>query len=141
MSTTAPHRVAGRLRRVRAPVGVLGAVAMTWVAVAAVRPDDTGPTLCAWRALTGLDCPFCGSTRSAAALGNGDVVGALDHNAWFVLAVLPLAAAAWAAWTRRSWKGQPPPIIPSRIVLAVAALSLAWWVLRLAVPWLGSTAS
>ena len=52
-----------------------------------------GPTPCPWRTLTGLDCPFCGATRAAASLAHGDVVGALDHNALFVLVILPLAVA------------------------------------------------
>jgi hypothetical protein len=141
MSTAARTRRSDRLRRVAAPVGVLGAVAATWAVVAAVRPDDAGPTFCAWRAVTGLDCPLCGSTRAAAALGNGDLVGALDHNAWFVLAVLPLSLLAWGAWTRRSWRGRPAPIVSSRALVAVSVMTALWWVVRLAVPWLGSTAA
>jgi hypothetical protein len=94
-----------------------------------------------WRSLTGLDCPFCGSTRAAASLGAGDLLGALDHNALFVLAILPLAAGLWLVWSRRSWAGRPPPTIPNRAVLALVALTGIWWVVRLAVPWLGSTAS
>ena len=47
--------------------------------------------------LTGLHCPFCGTTRSGHALLNGDIGQAL---AWNVLAVglLPLAAL-WLYWT------------------------------------------
>lgn len=94
-----------------------------------------------WRSLTGLDCPFCGSTRAAASLGGGDLVGALDHNALFVLAILPLAAGLWIAWTGRAWRGQPAPTIPSRAVLGLVALTGLWWIVRLAIPWLGSTAA
>jgi hypothetical protein len=141
MPVSAAPRTDGRLRRMAGPLGVLAGVTATWAVVAAVRPSDAGPTPCVWRSLTGLDCPFCGSTRAAASLGGGDLVGALDHNALFVLAILPLAAGLWIAWAGRAWRGQPPPTIPSRAVLALVALTGLWWVVRLAIPWLGSTAS
>ena len=87
-----------------------------------------------------MDCPFCGSTRAASDLARGDLIGALDHNALFVLVMLPLAVLAWWVWAVRSWRGartghgQPD-------VLVLMAVTPGWWVLRLAVPWLGSTAS
>ena len=42
---------------------------------------------CPLRAVTGLDCPFCGATRATFRLLRGDVVGALDLNALWVLAL------------------------------------------------------
>jgi hypothetical protein len=127
-----------RPRRMAAPVAALGGTAVAWALVTVLRPGDSGPTPCAFRTLTGLDCPFCGSTRAASCLGSGDVVGALDHNAWFVVVLLPLAAGLWAVWAQRSWRGEPAPVIPNRLVLAVVALTVVWWVVRLAVPWLRS---
>lgn len=124
-----------------APLGTLVGVVGAWAAVVALRPDDAGPTPCPFRALTGLDCPFCGSTRAAASLGGGDLMAALDHNAFFVLAILPLAAVAWMVWTRQAWRGRPVPVLPTSAVLAVMALTGAWWAIRLAVPWLGSAAA
>jgi hypothetical protein len=141
MSVTAGPRTAGRARRMAGPLGVLAGVTAAWAVVVAVRPGDSGPTPCAWRSLTGRDCPFCGSTRAAASLGGGDLVGALDHNALFVLVILPLAVALWAAWSRRAWRGEPPPALGTRAVLALMALTGVWWVLRQAIPWLGSTAA
>ena len=129
-----------RGRRLVAPVAALAGVTVAWAAVALVRPGDSGPSPCAFRTLTGLDCPFCGSTRAAACLASGDVVAALDHNALFVLVILPLAVLAWGVWAARSWRGQPPPVIANRTVLVLMAVTTGWWVLRLAVPWLGSTA-
>ena len=123
------------------PVGVLAGVAASWAVVTAARPSDAGPTFCAFRTVTGLDCPFCGSTRAAASLGTGDLIGALDHNAWFVVAVLPLAVAAWLVWARSSWQARTFPMVPTRAVLVVIALTGAWWAVRLAVPWLGSGAA
>ncbi len=86
----------------------LAGVGAAWLTAAALRLGDTGPTPCPWRTLTGLDCPFCGATRAAASLAHGDVIGALDHNALFVLVILPLAVVAWGVWAARSWRGQPP---------------------------------
>ncbi|HSO04653.1 MAG TPA: DUF2752 domain-containing protein [Candidatus Limnocylindrales bacterium] len=131
---------AQRSRSMLAPAGVLAGVGVAWLTAAALRLGDSGPTPCPWRTLTGLDCPFCGATRAAASLAHGDVMTALDHNALFVLVILPLAVAAWGIWAARSWRGLPAPVIANRTVLVLMGITLGWWVLRLAVPWLGSTA-
>ncbi len=130
-----------RTRRVAGPAAALAGVALAWAAVAALRPGDAGPTPCPWRTLTGLDCPFCGATRAAASLAHGDVMAALDHNAFFVLLILPLAVLAWRAWATRAWRGLPSPTITNRNVAILMGITLAWWILRLLVPWLGSAAS
>jgi hypothetical protein len=143
MSTLTPRAAEARSvgRRMTGPLGTLATVGAAWAVVALLRPGDAGPTPCPWRTLTGLDCPFCGSTRAAATLASGDVIGALDHNALFVLGILPLAAVAWLVWAGRAWRGTPTPIVSNRMVVVLMGLTLAWWALRLAVPWLGSSAS
>ena len=56
---------------------------------------------CPLRALTGLDCPFCGGLRGTYALMHGDVAAALDHNV-----MLPLyLGAALALGIRVFWRG------------------------------------
>lgn len=137
----APERQAPFSRRMAGPLVTALGVGGAWVGVILLRPGDAGPTPCPWRWLTGLDCPFCGATRSAADLAAGDVVSALDHNALFVLVILPLAVLAWLAWTARAWRGAPAWVVSNRLVLGLGAVTLAWWALRLAVPWLGSTAA
>jgi hypothetical protein len=132
---------AQRARSLRGPVVVAAGVGAAWLTAASLRLSDSGATPCPWRALTGLDCPFCGATRAAASLARGDVVTALDHNALFVLVILPLSLVAWSVWVARSWRGQSVPVIANRTVLVLLAVTAGWWVLRLAVPWLGSTAS
>lgn len=122
------------------PAAALAGVALTWAAVTALRPADAGPTFCPWRSMTGLDCPLCGATRAAASLGHGDVIAALDHNAFFVLVLLPLSVLAWRAWATSSWRGRPLPIIRDRTIWILMGITLVWWVLRLWVPWLGSSA-
>jgi hypothetical protein len=128
----------GRARRLLAPFAALAVTGLAVAAVASVELDGSGPGLCPWRTITGLDCPFCGATRAAGALARGELVTALDHNALFVLVVVPLAVVTWLLWVRRAWRGQRFPDLPTRLVVAVMALTGAWWVLRLAVPWLGS---
>jgi hypothetical protein len=59
------------------------------------------PVPCPFRLLTGLDCPFCGGSRVAGALLRGDVVGALDLNAFAVLVVLPLTAVVLIGMARQ----------------------------------------
>jgi hypothetical protein len=49
------------------------------LAVVEVRPAD-GPASCAFRVMTGCDCPGCGLTRSFRAMGRLDIVGAVKYN-------------------------------------------------------------
>lgn len=125
-------------RTALAPWLALAGAGAAWWAVSAWHPADNGPVLCPFRWLTGWDCPFCGATRAAAALGHGQLGPALDHNAFFVLVILPVAAVLWVLWLRRSRVGAPTPVVPTRALnLAVAVIGV-WWLLRLVVPWLGS---
>jgi hypothetical protein len=82
---TAPHRIppATILRRyivVVVGVLVLGALHLRH------RPS----TLCPFRELTGLPCPFCGGTTAAVHLGHGDPRGAV--------AASPIAVLLLATW-------------------------------------------
>ncbi len=99
-----------RWRRVRAPLGVglLGIAATAYVGL--VDPNAPGHyPLCPTKYLTGLDCPGCGGLRAVHSLAHGDLGGALDHNAFAVLVLLPLAVLLWGRWLVRSWRGDPPP--------------------------------
>jgi uncharacterized protein DUF2752 len=70
-------------------VGVLGAA------------GGSGLT-CLFAAATGLDCPFCGLTHGVAALGAGDLEGAVAANPLAPLAVgLALAVAVALVRGRR----------------------------------------
>lgn len=100
--------------------------------------SDSGPVTCPFRAVTGLDCPFCGATRATAALATGDLGAALDHNLLYTALIVPLLAVGWLLWTRSAASGRSFPVIPNWAIKAFLWLVLAWWALRLAVPWLGS---
>lgn len=85
--------------------------------------------LCPLRALTGLDCPFCGGLRGTYALMHGDIATALDHNLLlplFLGVAVVLAGRAWLRAVRPSGNAERTPD-PSRSV-AGAPVAL-WWAL------------
>lgn len=43
-------------------------------------PEHSHTTICAFRLLTGLDCPSCGMTRAFRAMSRLDVAGAFRYN-------------------------------------------------------------
>ncbi|WP_243717334.1 DUF2752 domain-containing protein [Actinomadura darangshiensis] len=68
--------------------------------VAAVDPNEQGhyPT-CPFLALTGFQCPGCGSMRTVHALAHGHVQEAFGLNVLTVV-MLPLLAVFWLRWAR-----------------------------------------
>jgi hypothetical protein len=145
-----------RARRLRAPLAVgLGAL-LASAYVGLVDPNAPGHyPLCPTKAFTGLDCPGCGGLRAVHSLLHGDVTGALDHNAFVVLVVLPAAVVLWARWLWRTWKGTaadhgrtPADVaLPSPVLVwSAVALAVAFTVARNvggvpALAWLGANAS
>ena len=140
-----------RTRRLMAPIAV-GGVSLAAVAyVGLVDPNTPGHyPLCPTKALTGLDCPFCGGLRAMHALAHGDLGSAVDHNALVALVIVPALVVLWFVWLRRAWTGvrREPPTRPSRLQPALlwtaVAVMVAFTVLRNieAVPalaWLGSS--
>lgn len=140
-----------RWRRVRGPlaVGALTLVATAYVGL--VDPNQPGHyPLCPTKYLTGLDCPGCGGLRAVHSLATGDVRGALDHNAFAVLVLIPLAVALWLRWLIRSWRGDPPPTErswwerPAALWTFVAVMAVFTLLRNLsgvpAFAWLGSSA-
>jgi hypothetical protein len=110
-------------------VGIGAVVAAVWVW--ARDPSTSGGFLsCPFHAVTGLDCPGCGTTRGMHDLLHGDVAAALDHNLLLLVAV-PLAAATYVAWVRRSWTGGGTRLVLSRgVLVAVVVLGVTFWVVR-----------
>lgn len=130
-----------QVRRLGGPAAVLvSAAAVGWV-VREVDPGQPGHyPLCPFRALTGWDCPGCGSVRALHAVANGDVAAGLDHNLMTVLA-LPVLLGIWFAWSRRLVLGRPRVTLPdSRLVTGLAVVLVVFAVVRNlpGVPFLGS---
>jgi len=65
-------------------------VVLAAVGLAALHLRHRPATVCIFREVTGLPCPFCGGTTAAVRLGHGHIGGAL--------AASPLAVAMLATW-------------------------------------------
>ena len=133
-----------RWRRMAWPVGTAAVVIAATTYIRFVDPNQPGHyPLCPTRLLFGLDCPGCGGLRATHALANGDIAGALDHNALFVL-IVPALITGWAFWFARAWTGRRPPPTPRHLWIArvappvVVAVALTFGVVRNFVPYLGS---
>lgn len=111
------------VRPASAGLVVAGATAV----LAVGDPNTTHIPLCPFRAVTGLDCPFCGSLRAVHSLAHLDVAGAASHNLLFAVAA-PLLVVGWVAWVAASL-GHPlrwPPPLPRPLPRAA---TVAFWVL------------
>jgi hypothetical protein len=106
---------------------VAGATAV----IAVGDPNTTHIPLCPFLAVTGLDCPFCGSLRAVHALAHGDVVSAASHNLLFTAAA-PFLVVAWVTWLTASL-GRPlrwPPPLPRAAAVAFWAVVAVFAVAR-----------
>ncbi len=102
----------------------LGLVAIAVCAVTAVLDPsrtDAFPS-CPVRALTGHDCPGCGTLRGLHALFGGNVGGALDHNVLLALGI-PVATYAYLAWLLQGC-GLRLPQVRARPVSLIALAGL-----------------
>lgn len=96
------------------------------VALGSVHLSGRPPTLCAFRALTGVPCPFCGGTTAAVELGRGHLGAALAASPLAVLgapvvAALPVLRAPLARLPPRwRWGG----------LLVVLAAAETWQLVR-----------
>jgi Protein of unknown function (DUF2752) len=62
------------------------------VALANLSVPGRPTTLCPFRAITGIPCPFCGGTTAAVRIGHLDLVGALRANPVVVVGALIVMA-------------------------------------------------
>ena len=131
-----------RVRRMGAPMLVAAAAAGVLVCLAVRDPNAEGAyPLCPFRALTGWDCPGCGSLRGLHALGTGRPGETADQNLLLLLA-LPFLLWRFLAWSRDRWRGAAPrgAAVPAIWIWgALGAILLFWLVRNLpGVPFLGS---
>ena len=106
-----------RLQRVKFSIRFLALLALLFLGrVVAVRSSgfSTGPSVCLFRNVTGLPCPFCGSTRSVGHILQGEFSAALFSNplGYFGLAFLILLFVS-----------------PARIKSASSSVAQKWWTL------------
>lgn len=121
-AATVPRLV---LRPHAAPLLAGAALVSGCVALGLIDPTG-GPPLCPFKAMTGLDCPGCGTTRAAHQLLNGNVMAALDLN---VLAIVVLPLLAWwgfVALTRAfggpAWRTPTPSRLGALAAVVAVAL-------------------
>ncbi|MDX1511078.1 MAG: DUF2752 domain-containing protein [Nitriliruptorales bacterium] len=107
-----------------AAAAAAGGSALAWVAN--VSPHEAGhyPS-CAFLALTGLQCPGCGTLRAMHELGHGDLLAALDLNALTTVLLL-LAGVAWLTWvrTRLGMRSGPSPWLMNAFTATAIALPI-----------------
>lgn len=112
---------------------VVGVAALgVCVAVNVRDPNVAGNLgLCPFLAVTGWQCPGCGTLRATRALTRGDVLLAADLNVLTTL-LLPVLIVAWGSWMlsatgrRRQATWQLPSWAGTTLALAVPA----FWILR-----------
>ncbi len=118
----------------RPPLGaIFGAIGVVaGAAVAVLHLDRLPMVLCTFKALTGLPCPTCGSTRALGRLAAFDLAGAIAMNPLATLvfglvavwAVVDLALLPW----RRALSLEVQPRLAWVLRLLALALFLANWV-------------
>jgi len=112
---------------------------LIWLALAAgtvylfiFEPGKSGFfPVCPFRALTGLSCPGCGSTRGLHRLLHGDVVSAFEFSPLLILA-LPfllyvLVRYSAAAVTGRPLKGNR---LNAKYLWTLLVVIISFWVFR-----------
>lgn len=99
-------------------------------AVADPTRPGSGLPICPLRALTGLDCPICGSTRMLHTLLHGDLAAAARYNA-FTLLMLPVLVWAWLVWSlpRLGFRTPSTGLLAWRPSGRVLRVGLAAWLI------------
>ena len=84
---------------------------------------------CPFKAVTGINCPFCGMTRATLALGAGDWHAALGFHA-----LAPLVLAGMLALMAVIVVGRSDVLMRGRRLTWILGAIAAIWVLRLVIP-------
>jgi hypothetical protein len=114
----------------------LGAGVMGVVAVGLLRLDHIPFSVCFFKALSGLPCPTCGTTRALGRLFSLDVAGAFAMNPLAALSAIGVALWGLAELAllpvKRTLSFEPTPGAARALRIAAVAAILANWVFLLA---------
>jgi Protein of unknown function (DUF2752) len=97
------------------------------------RPGNHAILPCPFKAITGLDCPGCGTTRATWAMVHGHPLRAVGYNALWC-ALVPLLVWAWTLDVRGTWSAARHPFHARWFAHALAATALVFAVAR-NLPW------
>lgn len=85
---------------------------------------------CPSKLITGYDCPGCGSQRAIHAILNGDIAGAVRHNAILIVAI-PMIIILWtASLLRERYPRFYSAMNSSVTAYATLAVITAWAIIR-----------
>lgn len=112
-----------------------------WLAVAAVvavgllyflfdPAESAFAPKCVFHAVTGWDCPGCGSQRMLHALLHGDMAGAWRANPFLLCAMPLLILLAFAALYRKRWPRLYSTVNSMPVIIAVSVAIIAWTIIR-----------
>ncbi|MBQ2796449.1 MAG: DUF2752 domain-containing protein [Tidjanibacter sp.] len=108
-----------------ASLAVLGTYAVFNPATSRFAPK------CAFKTLTGYDCPSCGGQRAAHALLNGRVEEAFMLNPFLFLAIPYLVAVTYAAFSKSRFALAIKPIVHHPVAIGFyLVLYVVWWIVR-----------
>ena len=116
----------------KAIVAAVVAAAVVLVCLYATIDPETGTLFpkCPFFALTGLQCPGCGSQRAIHDLLHGHPGEALRHNALLVASIPFLAVLGAAEITRKSHPKFHAAINSPKTAITVLVVVIAWWIVR-----------
>lgn len=85
---------------------------------------------CLFRAITGLECPGCGSQRMIHALLHGDFAAAWRHNAFLMIMLPVLSLLAYASFRRRRHPMLYARLNSPAMIVTLTVLLLGWGIMR-----------
>lgn len=90
------------------------------------------PINCYWKALTGTQCPACGTQRALHALANGQFYEALTYNYFFVLSIPIAIAIILAEWYNyhHAFDSLRGFLHNQYTLITYVVLYFAWWIVR-----------
>jgi uncharacterized protein DUF2752 len=108
---------------------VAAVVLLAVLADVAVDPTRTHVPLCPLHAMTGFDCPLCGSLRAVDELVRGHFATAARDNVLLV-AALPVVIGLWLAWIARADRDAQPRRWPPAVKIGVVVLVIGFAIVR-----------